>query len=106
MSMMKKKLTIFASTCLLSGFLVACSDGEEQEPEQPIAPDVPEEQAPQDGNETDPGTEPGGESGTEPGTEPGGESETEPGTEPGGESGTEPGTDPSTDSETETDEGL
>lgn len=86
MSIMKKKLTIFASTCLLSGFLVACSDGEEQEPEQPIAPDVPEEQAPQDGNETDPGSEPG--------------------TEPGGESGTEPGTDPSTDSETETDEGL
>ncbi len=72
--------------------LVYCRDSfslfrwEEQEPEQPIAPDVPEEQAPQDGNETDPGSEPG--------------------TEPGGESGTEPGTDPSTDSETETDEGL
>lgn len=52
--MMKKHLKIFASIFLLSGFLVACADGEEPV-EEPMAPDVPGEEAPGDG--MDPGTD-------------------------------------------------
>lgn len=52
--MMKKHLKIFASIFLLSGFLVACADGEEPA-EEPMAPDVPGEEAPGDG--MDPGTD-------------------------------------------------
>lgn len=53
---MKKNLQILASVFLLSSFLVACADdGENQE--EPITPDVPGEEMPEDGMETDPGTE-------------------------------------------------
>lgn len=55
---MKKNLKIAASIFLVSGFLVACADGEEPgEPEEPMAPDAPTEQMPEedDDMETDEG---------------------------------------------------
>jgi hypothetical protein len=70
---MKKNLKIFLSIFLVSGFLVACGDGGNQE--EPVTPDTPSEQAPEDGTGTEPGTEPGTDPGTESGTEPGTETE-------------------------------
>ena len=52
---MKKFLKVFAATFLLSGFLVACADGE-GDPGVPGNPDTPGEQTPGD----DPAGEDGG----------------------------------------------
>lgn len=53
---MKKSLKLSAAILLLSGFLVACSDGGENPdvPENPGVP-VPDEQMPEDGTGTDSG---------------------------------------------------
>ncbi|GEM_PF-6805514 len=51
---MKKSLKLSAAILLLSGFLVACAgEGDEENPEDPLSPDVPNEQMPEDGTDTD-----------------------------------------------------
>lgn len=50
---MKKALKGFAAIFLLSGFLVACADGDN--PDVPVNPDVPNEQMPGDDTGEDSG---------------------------------------------------
>lgn len=47
---MKNSLKFSAALLLLSGFLVACAEGES--PEVPVNPDVPNEQMPEDETDT------------------------------------------------------
>lgn len=47
---MKNSLKFSAALLLLTGFLVACADGES--PEVPVNPDVPNEQMPGDDTDT------------------------------------------------------
>lgn len=53
---MKKSLNLSAAILLLSGFLVACAgEGDGDNQETPVTPEVPNEQMPEDGTDTDSG---------------------------------------------------